>query len=81
MKIRVALLAIGLAFALSGCMGLDVDLFGDDTDEITPATNGCTTQGCPQAAQFCIARGYRPDSDGYRRCVISVEENLRKGDR
>lgn len=79
MKIGVTLLAIGMAFALAGCMDFDFDPFGDDTSEIAPAANGCTPQDCPQAAQFCVARGYKPDTDGYHRCIISVEENLRKG--
>jgi hypothetical protein len=81
MKMRLALLAIGMAFALAGCMDVDLDPFGDDTPEIVPAANGCTSQGCPQAPQFCIARGYKPDTDSYRRCIISVEDSLRKDNR
>lgn len=39
--------------------------------------NGCTAAGCPQAPRFCAARGYSPGSDGYARCIVSVEQNLR----
>ena len=77
MKLRAAILAIGLASLLGGCM--DVDLFGDDDTAAAVSPNGCTAQGCPQAPQYCLARGYHPDTDAYRRCVISVEQNLRKG--
>ena len=41
------------------------------------AANGCTAAGCPQAPSFCVARGYHPGSDGYVRCIVSVEQNLR----
>ncbi|MEI9996333.1 MAG: hypothetical protein WDM91_17175 [Rhizomicrobium sp.] len=78
MTTRAAILAIGLTLLLGGCT--DVDLLGDDdAASNAPAANGCTAQGCPQAAQFCVARGYHPGSDGYNRCLVSVEENLRKG--
>ena len=46
----------------------------------TPRPSACTTEnGCPQAAQFCIARGYQQNTDGFNRCLISVEQNLRNG--
>ncbi len=46
----------------------------------TPRPSACTTEnGCPQASQFCIARGYQPNSDGFNRCLVSVEQNLRNG--
>ena len=78
MKIRAAVLVIGLSALLGGCT--DVDLFGDDdTASATVSPNGCTAQGCPQAPQFCQARGYTPGSEAYQRCLISVEQNLRKG--
>ncbi|MEJ1967998.1 MAG: hypothetical protein WDN03_05050 [Rhizomicrobium sp.] len=38
----------------------------------------CTAVSCPQAANFCTARGYQPGTDGYDRCLISVEQNLRR---
>ena len=77
MKMGLGILAIAMAACLGGCM--DVDLFGDDDTTVAVAPNGCTAQGCPQAAQYCTARGYHQDTDAYRRCVISVEQNLRKG--
>ncbi len=78
MKIRAAILAIGLVSLLGGCVDVDLDPFGDDDTAATVSPNGCTAQGCPQAPQYCLARGYHPDSDAYRRCVISVEQNLRR---
>jgi hypothetical protein len=81
MRIRAALLALGLAVTLGGCMEVDIDPFGDDTPDAASAEqpNGCTAEGgCPQAAQFCVARGYQPGTDGYNRCIVSVEQNLRK---
>jgi hypothetical protein len=71
---RALLVTVILAAGLGACT--DLDLFGDDA---TPLPNGCTTSGCPQAAQFCTARGYHPGTDGYSRCLASVDENLRKG--
>ncbi|MEJ0027531.1 MAG: hypothetical protein WDN01_16015 [Rhizomicrobium sp.] len=76
MRLRAALLAIGLAALLGGCTEM---LFGEDDSSATMAPNGCTAQGCPQAPRFCQARGYQPDTDAYRRCLVSVEDNLRKG--
>ncbi|HXC55548.1 MAG TPA: hypothetical protein VNU97_09645 [Rhizomicrobium sp.] len=78
MRIRTGLLAVGFAALLGGCTDLDMDLFGDSS-EPAAAPNGCTATGCPQAAQFCVARGYAAGTDGYNRCLVSVEENLRKG--
>jgi hypothetical protein len=78
MKLRMGIMAAGLALMLGGCE--DVTLFGDDTpDTSAPMANGCTAQGCPQAPQFCQARGYSPGTDAYNRCLVSVEQNLRKG--
>lgn len=46
---------------------------------LTPAAaNGCTTSGCLPAPGFCAARGYRLGSDGYNRCIVSVEQSLRR---
>ena len=50
---------------------------GAAPDRPAEAANGCTAAGCPQAGSFCIARGYATGSDGYARCVVSVEQNLR----
>jgi len=77
MRIRITLAALGLALCLGGCDSLMYDPFGDDTAAVQP--NGCTAAGCPQAATYCVNRGYAPGTDRYNRCVISVEENLRKG--
>ncbi|HUO88613.1 MAG TPA: hypothetical protein VMU08_05520 [Rhizomicrobium sp.] len=74
MRTRALLVVIALAAGLGACT--DEDLFGDIG---APAPNGCTSAGCPQAASFCTARGYQPGTDGYDRCLVSVEENLRKG--
>ena len=78
MRIRAGLLVAGLALCLAGCDALNADPFGD-SDSAAVAPNGCAATGCPQAAQFCVARGYRPETDAYRRCLLSVEENLRRG--
>ena len=43
----------------------------------TMAANACTAAACPQASNFCTARGYNPGTDAYSRCVVSVEQNLR----
>ena len=79
---RIAgILVIGLSLFLGACEDVDLDPFGDDDAATTTAAvqpNGCTPQGCPQASQFCQARGYQPGSDGYARCLVSVNENLRK---
>jgi hypothetical protein len=75
MKIRAGLAVIGLALALGGC-DLTWDPFGTDAP-VSP--NGCTAGGCPQAATYCVNRGYTPGTDRYNRCIVSVEENLRKG--
>lgn len=77
MRIGIVLAAIGLALSLGGCDSLLDDPFGDAAPDVQP--NGCTASGCPQAATFCVNRGYTPGTDRYQRCVISVEENLRKG--
>jgi len=78
MKMGLGIIAIAMAVCLAGCM--DFDPFGDDDTAPAVAPNGCTAQGCPQAAQYCTARGYHQDTDAYRRCLISVEQNLRKGE-
>ncbi len=76
MKLHVVLLASALAALLGGCS----DLFEDDDAPVATAQpNGCSAQGCPQAAQFCTARGYQAGTDRYDRCIVSVEQNLRKG--
>ncbi len=78
MNLRAGLVVIAFAALLGGCE--DVTLFGDDSgDASAPMANGCTAQGCPQAPQFCQARGYTPGTDAYERCLVSVEQNLRKG--
>ena len=80
MKLHAILLAAGLTLLLGGCEDVGLDLFGDDSPPpVAAEPNGCTAQGCPQAPQFCVARGYQPGSDGYDRCIVSVEQNLRKG--
>jgi hypothetical protein len=73
MAARILLVTVFLAAGLSACT--DFSLFDDDVG----IPNGCTTAGCPQAAEYCSARGYQPGTDRYDRCMISVEENLRKG--
>lgn len=55
-------------------------VFPDDATPTTPASSvartACTSETCPQAVQFCTARGYRPGTDGFARCLVSVEQNL-----
>jgi len=75
MKNRAGLAVIGLALFLGGC-DPEWDPFGDDQSAVLP--NGCTAAGCPQAATYCVNRGYSPGTDRYNRCIVSVEENLRK---
>ena len=75
MKIRAGLAVLGLALFLGGC-DLEWDPFGPQ-DAVSP--NGCSASGCPQAATYCVNRGYAPGTDRYNRCIVSVEENLRKG--
>ena len=77
MRIGPKLAVIGLALLLGGCDSIMWDPFGDDTAVVQP--NGCTAAGCPQAGTYCVNRGYSPGTDRYNRCVISVEENLRRG--
>jgi hypothetical protein len=72
MKLRAGLIVVGLALLLAGCDDLDAGLFGDGE---APVATGPS----PQAPQFCTARGYQPGTDAFQRCVVSVEENLRKG--
>jgi hypothetical protein len=84
--IRILLLAALVSVGLSACsdLGLPEEGFlthAFDSDEALPSSNGCTAAGCPQAGNFCVARGYSPGSEGYRRCLVSVEENLRKESR
>lgn len=43
-----------------------------------PQAAACSVSGCPQARQFCVARGYAPGTAGYDRCIVSVEQNLRQ---
>jgi hypothetical protein len=74
MSARILLVTVMLAAGLGACT--DFGLFSDDT---APLPNGCTTTGCPQAVQFCTNRGHRPGTDDFDRCLVSVEENLRKG--
>lgn len=76
--IRTLLLVSALALGLSGCEDVSLD-FGDDSAAALP--NGCTAEGCPDAPKFCVARGYTPGTPDFERCVASVEENLRKGNR
>ncbi len=84
--IRTLLLTGVLALGLSGCadFGLPEQGFlthAFDSDDAPADANGCTAQGCPQAPGFCVARGYTPGSDGYARCIVSVEQNLRRASR
>ena len=57
-------------------------MFPDDGSPSAPAAAdarpNCTADSCPQAAQFCIARRYRPETEAFERCLISVEQNLSK---
>ena len=78
MRIQAKLAVLGLALCLGGCDSMMWDPFGDDDTPVVQP-NGCTAAGCPQAATYCVNRGYQPGSDGYNRCLISVEENLRRG--
>ena len=85
--IRALLLATALGFALGGCadfglpeQGFLTHAFDSDEDDTTFA-NGCTSEGCPQAPSFCVARGYTPGTERYMRCLISVEQNLRRASR
>ena len=72
MKRFAGIVIVGLALLVGGCE--DVSLFGDDDDapvaDVQPNT--------AQASQFCQNRGYQPGTDGFSRCLISVNENLRK---
>ncbi len=43
--------------------------------------HGCSEAVCAEAEGFCSARGYRSATDGYRRCIVSVEQNLRRNAR
>ena len=79
MRRLAGILVIGMALFVGGCEDVDIDPFDDDSAPAAAQANGCTPQGCPQAPQFCQARGYQPGTDGYQRCIVSVEENLRKG--
>lgn len=85
--IRTLLLAAVLGVGLSGCADLGLPEPGflthafDSDDDDEAMGNGCTSQGCPQAPQFCVARGYTPGTDRYMRCLASVEENLRRPSR
>lgn len=78
MRLRVLLTVVLLAGGLGACadMGLS-DVFSDD-DDAAPNPNACTADGCPQAPAFCTARGYTPGTAAYQRCLVSVEQNLRK---
>ncbi|HXC55549.1 MAG TPA: hypothetical protein VNU97_09650 [Rhizomicrobium sp.] len=89
--IAVLLLAGALAGCTSvvtrvaASLGLPKSGFATDAlfpDGPVPAAAGCAARDCDsqalaQAPQFCTARGYQPGSDGYRRCLVSVAENLR----
>jgi len=85
--IRILLLAALVSVGLSACSDLGLPEEGflthafDSDDTAAPSSNGCTAAGCPQAASFCVARGYSPGTVGYQRCLFSVEENLRKESR
>jgi hypothetical protein len=56
-------------------------MFPDDgapaTSMAPAARTACTPKTCSQAAQYCAVRGYRPGTDGFGRCLVSVEQNLR----
>ncbi|HEX4303489.1 MAG TPA: hypothetical protein VHZ78_11910 [Rhizomicrobium sp.] len=87
MRLRLLAVAAIVALGLAGCedgglpeQGFLTHAFDSDSDDAPPvAANGCTPAGCPQAPGFCAARGYSPGSDGYQRCIVSVESDLRKG--
>ncbi|MEJ1967999.1 MAG: hypothetical protein WDN03_05055 [Rhizomicrobium sp.] len=82
MRIRIGLAVVGLALGLAACDSLNGDPFGDDGGaSVATAPNGCTPSGCPDAPRFCVARGYQPGTDRYQRCLASVQENLRRGNR
>lgn len=51
---------------------------GDATPAAPIAEPACAPESCSQAAQFCTARGYHPGTDGFGRCLVSVEQNLRR---
>ena len=72
MKHVAGIFIIGLALFVGGCE--DVSLFGDDDDTTTAAVQ----PDSPQASRYCQNRGYQPGSDGFSRCLVSVNENLRK---
>ena len=86
MTLRTLIVTVAMALTLSACAEVEIPepgflthAFddGDDSDAAV-AANGCTSAGCPQAPSFCVARGYSPGTVGYQRCIISVEQNLRK---
>ncbi len=89
MKLPVLLVLAVAMLSLGGCaevglpeQGFLTHAFDSDSDDAVPvASNGCTPTGCPQAPGFCTARGYKPGTAGYQRCIASVEENLRKESR
>ncbi len=86
MKLRMFAISAALALTLAGCEDVELPEPGfvthafnsDDSDAPPVATNGCTPTGCPQAPGFCVARGYSPGTEGYQRCIVSVESDLRK---
>jgi hypothetical protein len=79
MKRIAGILIIGLALFVGGCEDVSFDPFGDDdTTAAAAQPNGCTAQGCPQASQYCQNRGYQSGTERFDRCLVSVNENLRK---
>jgi hypothetical protein len=71
---RIAgIFVIGAALFLAGCEDVDFGVFGDDDAPVATAPTNSL-----QAGQFCQNRGYQPGSDGYARCLVSVNENLHR---
>ena len=58
-------------FATRYFMGLSAP---SDSDACAYATDSA----CSPVPGFCVARGYRPQTVGYERCVVSVLETLAK---
>ena len=82
MTLRFVLLAALLATGLSACadfpeQGFLTNMFSDDDTAPTPDQCGPGT-ACSPAPRFCVARGYAPGTEGYQRCIASVEETMRK---
>jgi hypothetical protein len=89
--VRARLLVLLLALVAAGCAST-VDRIvsrvgGPQRGFLTPpalrdsgpaVASGCTAAGCAQAPAFCTARGYLRGTDGYNRCIVSVEQSFRR---